>query len=530
MNNCMNKKLVFPLIAALFLTACGVSGSEPVLRDAPHPDDVAWDDRDIFREGLIEGEQAVLDELPGATVYHIDLRIPDDADVQHSSIVLQGHEHVRYTNRESVPLSEVYFRLFPNIVGGAAAVEAVQVNGQDVEPVYELEDSAIRVPLPIALQPGESVEIEMYFGVRVPQVMGGNYGLFGYIDGVLALDEFYPVIPVYDDEGWNVEIPPGNGDVTHFDASFYLVRVTVPAGLVVVASGVEIGREYDESNNQILTFAAGPARDFYLAASDDYAVVSKRVGQTTINSYAMSEGMDEAKFALRVAKDAIESFSERFGTYPYTEFDVVSTSMTAMGMEYPGVVAISRDFYDPGDQVEPLMPAGDDSALLGNGGSQVAETLPRSVFESVVAHEVGHQWFYNSVGNDQIDEPWLDEAIVQYITGLYYLDSDGRAAFATWLGGLDSRWSRVGRDDVPIGMPVKAYSSGEYGAIVYGRGPLFIEALAKEMGQRTFDEFLCDYYESYKWDIGTGDAFRQLAEHHCQCDLTALFEEWVYEK
>jgi len=76
---------------------------------------------------------------------------------------------------------------------------------------------------------------------------------------------------------------------------------------------------------------------------------------------------------------------------------------------------------------------------------------------------------------------------------------------------------------------VGAYADKEYGAIVYGRGPLFVTALAEEMGQQKFDEFLRDYYESHKWGIGTGDAFKQLAERHCQCDLTASFEEWVYE-
>ena len=81
-----------------------------------------------------------------------------------------------------------------------------------------------------------------------------------------------------------------------------------------------------------------------------------------------------------------------------------------------------------------------------------------------------------------------------------------------------------------IGLPVKMYGGREYGAIVYGRGPLFIEALADEMGQRTFDEFMRDYSETLKWGISTGDTFRQLAEQHCQCDLTVLFEEWVYEK
>jgi aminopeptidase N len=72
--------------------------------------------------------------------------------------------------------------------------------------------------------------------------------------------------------------------------------------------------------------------------------------------------------------------------------------------------------------------------------------------------------------------------------------------------------------------------NNEYGAIVYGRGPLFLTALADKMGQQAFDEFLRDYYQTHKWGIGTGETFKQLAEQHCQCDLTTLFEEWVYPK
>ena len=75
----------------------------------------------------------------------------------------------------------------------------------------------------------------------------------------------------------------------------------------------------------------------------------------------------------------------------------------------------------------------------------------------------------------------------------------------------------------------EAYAEGEYSAIVYGRGPIFVSALAEEMGQETFNEFLRDYYQFHLWGIGTGDAFRQLAEKHCQCDLSTLFQEWVYE-
>jgi hypothetical protein len=482
------------------IIACDTS---PPPQTASRPFDMAWDDRAIFREGLIDAEQAVLDDLPGATVYHIDLQIPDDF------LTLQGREQVRYTNQEDEPLNEVYFRLFPNAAGGEATVSAVKVDNQDVESVYEFENSAIRVPLPAALQPGEQAVIQMDFAVTVPREMGGNYGLFGYFDDVLVLDEFYPVIPVYDDEGWNVEVPPPNADTSYFDASFYVVRVTAPAELTVVASGIEIGRE-NEGDNQVLTFAAGPARDFYVAASDRYTVVSKTVGETEINSYAFEERAEGAKLALQYAVDALKSYNERFGVYAYTEFDVVSTPMQALGIEYPGIVGITLNLYNPNETVAGLP--------------------SRIMMEGTVAHEVAHQWFYNAVGNDQVDEPWLDEAMAQYLTGLYYVDTHGESAARSYRSSWHSRWERVDRADIPIGMPAGSYVNQEYGAIVYGRGPLFVTALAEEMGQEKFDEFLRDYYESHKWGIGTGDAFKQLAEGHCQCDLTALFEEWVYEK
>ncbi len=499
----MKKAQVFALLVVLFLAACGKSpgGSDPGLiptRIAPHPFDVSWDDRAIFREGLIEAEQSVLDQLPGATVYHVDL------EISRNFRRLQGRVEVLYTNREDEPLDEIYFRLFPNTAGGESTVSAVTVDGQDVEPVYEFLDSAIRIPLSVALQPGERIEIQMDLAVQVAREMAGNYGLFGYFDDVLVLDEFSPVIPVYDDEGWNVEAPPPNADLPHYDASFYLVRVTAPADLTVVASGVEVGREH-EGRDQILTFAAGPARDFYVAASDRYSVVSSTVGETTINCYTIA-GLedDRAEMSLQYAKDALKSFNTRLGVYPYTEFDVVSTPMLAMGMEYPGVVAIAMGLYEP--------------------------DAPMIALEATIAHEVGHQWFYNVVGNDQVDEPWVDEATVQYITGLYFRDAYSARAEQDWHDDLYGRWNRVGQADIPIGMPAGSYEGAEYGAIVYGRGPLFVVALEERMGRETFDEFLRHYYESYKWNIGTGDEFKQLAEEHCQCDLTALFEEWVYEK
>ena len=460
---------------------------------------IAWDDRSPFRSGLIASEQAMLGQLEGASVYHIDLRIADDL------VHLEGRQDVRYTNQETIPLDEVYFRLFPNLLGGIIKIHTVQVNDRDVEPAYELADSAMRLPLSPALQPGEQAVIKMTFSVLVPAESEGNYGIFAFVDDILALAHFYPMIAVYDDEGWNLEIPPQMGDVLYADSSFYLVWVTAPAALTIVASGVEIERGATGDQQQV-TFAGGPMRDFYLAASTRYAVVSQQVGETTVNSYATLELVDEAKITLGYAVDALRIYNERFGVYPFTEFDVASTPNLALGIEYPGMVVIALRLYDPAQR-------GD---------------YPLVYLESTVAHEVGHQWFYSVIGNDQLDEPWLDEAIVQYATLLYFQDLYGTSGAEGFRGSLQERWGRVDNAEIPIGMPVRAYSGREYGAIVYGRGPLFVETLAKTMGQETFDAFLRDYYETHKWGIATADSLKGLAESHCNCDLTQLFADWVY--
>ena len=470
---------------------------------ASDPFKAGWDDREVFSTGLINAEQPVLEQLPGATIYHIELEIPAGLDV------LQGHQELRYTNQENEPLNEVYFRLFPNTSGGGLTVSNVKVDGADVESAYEAKNSSLRVPLPSALQPGERAIIEMDFEVTVTRTMAGNYGLFGYFEEVLVLDEFYPAVPAYDEDGWYAYAPYSNGDLSYFDASFYLVRVTAPADLIIVAPGVEVNSK-QEGDQQIVTIAAGPARDFYLAASEHYVKVSNRVGDTIVNSYTFAEYQKAGNLALEIASHALNVFSDRFGTYPYTEFDVASTPMQALGIEYPGMTGITLGVYDLNAEI---------------GG------LPAAVMmESVIAHEVGHQWFYNAVGNDQMGEPWVDEAIVQYLTGLYFEDRYSNFAAEDYRDSWDYRWSRVDYADIPIGLPAGDYEGREYGAIVYGRGPIFIQTLAKEMGQETFDIFLRDYYQTYKWDIGTGTAFWALAEQHCQCDLTKLFLDWVYDE
>lgn len=145
-----------------------------------------------------------------------------------------------------------------------------------------------------------------------------------------------------------------------------------------------------------------------------------------------------------------------------------------------------------------------------------------------VVHEVGHQWFYNLVGNDQLDEPWLDESLAQYVTWQYYEINFGAGAADGFEQSLLARWARVENAPIPIGQPVAAYAGREYGAIVYGRGAFFFEALKNRMGAEAFAAFLKEDAAGFSWENASTERLKLLAEKHCNCDLTPLFEEWVY--
>lgn len=497
------------ITCALVLAACAPAGNpDPTSPpDATEPVGTATtaavevdDGLDVFRDGMISAERQAVDELyPSAPRYEMDLVLGDDLST------IDGTMTVTYTNEESTPLTEVVFRLFPNIADGQSNVSDVAVDGAATTPILGLEDSVLRVPLSEELAPGERVVIEMTISVVVPSEEGGNYGTFLVDQDILAAAHFYPILAVYDDEGWNVEIPSPSGDVVYSDVGFYRVDIEAPDSMTIVTSGRLTQKSApDDAGIGSRTFVAGPVRDFYLAASNRFEIVQATVGETTINSYAPAEFTEASRAVLDHAAAAVRLYNELYGMYPYVELDLVSTTTTALGVEYPGAIALAMYHYERGEGFE------------------------EPTMISTVVHEVAHQWFYGTVGNDQLDEPWLDEAMAQWATQEYWADIGGDEAGAGFESYLESRWQRVEGADIPIGMPVAAYEGAEYGAIIYGRGPLFIGDLADAMGREAFDRFLIDYAETYQYGIATTQGYQALAEASCDCDLSVEFDAAVY--
>jgi len=476
-------------ITVLYLTSCLAAGQDSTSTPEPLPADSGPN----FKIGLMPEYQDIVDQMKDASLYTLNYNIHDD--MYH----ITGSESVEYTNTEAVDLTEIQLRLFPNIMGGSMMVKNVKVNGSDVSPVYGLQKSLLILPLDKPLKPQEKLTLSMDFNTEITQNVNLNYGVQAFYDNVLALAHAYPMIAVYDDEGWNSEIAPQSGDVTYADMSFFVVRIEAPKDVVVVTSGIETSNE-ENGERQTVNVLAGPVRDFYLAASSEYQVLTSSVNSSALRFYYRKGMRKAADNALQIAIKAVEDYSERYTPYPYTELDFVATPNQALGIEYPGMIAITDRIMD----------------------------AENSYLEATVAHEVGHQWFYNLVGNDQLDEPWLDEALAQFATLQYFEDEYGKTGFDGYRASLEGRWANTGNALIPVGLPVRDYSGIEYSGIVYGRGPLFFVALRDKIGADTFNKFIKNYVDDNAWNISTSEILQNEAEAACNCNLSGIFNEWIY--
>jgi aminopeptidase N len=359
--------------------------------------------------------------------------------------------------------------------------------------------------LPAPLAPGASTDITLTYEAIVPAQPQQGYNIFSFTNGTAALAGFYPAVAVYDEEGWNIEPPPIYGDATYLDIALYQVKLTVPAQMVVVASGSLLAEATNPDGTKTLNFASGPIREFYLVLRSDFQITSGTVDGITVNSYYPPALEADGKLALQYAVDSLRIFSQSFGPYPYAEFDIVATPTTAGGVEYPGVVVVAENVYSQ------------------NG----------IFFPYVVAHEVAHQWWYGLVGNDQIDEPWLDESLTNYSTILYWEEVAGEDTAAnvieTFFQGPYRRAKNQNMDQAVLGA-VSDYGQTDYGTFIYGKGPLFFDALRRDVGKETYLKIMRSYFNEYKYEIAHTEDLLETIEAVSGKNITPLVETWLEVK
>jgi aminopeptidase N len=307
------------------------------------------------------------------------------------------------------------------------------------------------------------------------------------------------------------------GDAYYSEASHFTVNLTVPEGVTVAATGVETARRANGDGSTTLTYQSGGVRDMAVVMSPVFEAISTTVGQTTVNSFYLPDDRAGGQRALDVAAGSVQTYNGLFGAYPYADLDVVEGYFlidgSPGGMEFSGLVLISSEFY-------------------ASEGPYTMLDMPAMV----VSHEVAHQWWYAAVGDDQVDDPWLDEAFAVYSSILYFEAKQGRKGaqvqllenctlpyrLVAWVGG-----------DRPIATSLLDFGDAlSYSAIVYGKGGLYLHRLRETLGDEHFLELMQSYYAQFKYRVVRPSDFHaammDAADGAQQKKAVAkLYDDWV---
>ncbi len=384
---------------------------------------------------------------------------------------LSGGLNLTYANVSTDSLYALYLRLYPNAVSeGCMSVEAAAVNG--MESYYELSGggTVLMVPFAPELAPGERAVIYIEFQITMP-ALNDRFG--AGTGGAVALGNFLPIAAIYEDGGWRLDPYVSFGDPFYSEIADYEVALTVDSGYTAACTGSQTSKSEEGGRIKYL-FHAPDARDFAAVLIKDAHVATASAGNVAVEAYSYT-GAENAQYAADTAASAVEYYASAFGKYPYTRLCVAECGVSG-GMEYPGLIMISQDMFKAAD---------------GIGGGLI------------IAHEAAHQWWYAAVGSDQYGEPWVDEALTQFSSYLWYKNEYGRAAMEeAYNAGIVPYLAGAG----PAMSPLSAFEEGNsYFSAVYARGADMFYSAYKALGEERFLEILRGYYSAFYMKTASGN-------------------------
>jgi aminopeptidase N len=275
-----------------------------------------------------------------------------------------------------------------------------------------------------------------------------------------------PVLAIHDNLGWHLEPYTPNGESFYSQVGTFHVTFTAPKALKFATTGTKTSSDV-RGGLRTSVFDATDVRDFAWASGP----LQEEEGLSQSGVLVKVWWMDpitqaQADLMLATGEPAMAAHAKAFGAYPYQEVDVVLGNFTQFGgMEYPQLV-----MSDPST--------------------------------GVLVHELGHQWWFGIVGDDEYTEPWLDEAFATYATDLYF-GHDGEGCQLNWPS-----------DTARVTNPMAYWDlhTSEYFTTVYGIGSCSLHDLGRVLGTKRMATFVHHYAVEHALAWSTTDAFKQEAQ------------------
>lgn len=457
---------------------------------------------------------------------------------------VHGEGTLRWTNTSTKPVSELWFHLYLNgfknqssvfmraPVGGFRGstiphewgtidVSRLSLLGgegkTELWPKAELrrpddeDETDARVPLPRAVEPGETITLEMVWDDKLPAVVERT----GFEGSFHMVAQWFPKIARLEADGTWAHFPFHHLGEFYADFGKYDVTLDVPSSFVVGATGPVVDAK-TENGRRIEHHVQDDIHDFAWTAWDKFQTRSEKIDGVDVTILYPPSYEGHAERELATMRFALPYYGARYGKYPYGVLTLVhppSAAPEAGGMEYPTLITTGGASYHP-----------DGLRLV----------------ELVTIHEFGHQYFYGLLASHETNWPFLDEGLNSYAEGEAMGTWKGKGSVVDLFGlrisdqeGQAERARHPVHDD-KVAQPAYAYGTGgTYGALVYSRTATILETMRRVYGDAAMQKAIGTYTRRFRFRHPTPDDLvatlrSELGEAAGRFLQKALFEKgWI---
>ena len=519
-------------------------------------------------------------------LYDISVELND------SSHTLSGYEKLIYKNNSKDQLNFIWFHIWPNAYKNDSSALAKQflrlgstkfkytkekdrgyidslnfsVDGISTNWEYHTKwNDVIKVFLPKPLKSGQSVTIETPFFVKLPKIISR----LGHTGKHYEITQWYPKPAVYDKDGWH-PMPYLNMGEFYSEFGSYNVKITLPEHYRLMATGdivngedeiawldslaakgdslnrlkskeytkaiktleKDIKKQIKENKKQkskkqklkTVHFRQSNVHDFAWFADPNWIVqkgslvLENSNREITLWSMYLPQNAKVWKSSIEYLHDSGYWYSKFYGDYPYNHITAVDGDMSAGGgMEYPNITVISR-------------------------------SSSKDLLEFVIMHEVGHNWFYGILGNNERDYTWLDEGLNEYSNIRYwekkYTNRKNQIVFQDFIQNklgigknIDIHFFHYltvasnphSLDLQPLNISANDNFSYNNYSQNYNRTAVMMRYLQHYLGEDKMDIIMQEFYETWKFKHPGANDFYSIFHKHTDEDLSAFFEN-VFDK
>lgn len=227
------------------------------------------------------------------------------------------------------------------------------------------------------------------------------------------------------------------------------------------------------------------------------------VDNVVVSSWLYPQDSTKGFVDYQQAVDVLRYFEERIGDYSYEKLANVQSTTIFGGMENAGNI-----FYN-------------ENTIYGF-------EFPDMV--SLLAHEIGHQWFGNSVTETNYSHIWLSEGFATYLSANYMLYKYGKDAFRKEL--MSDRATVLGfvqqSPDVPVVDSTESDLNNLLNPNSYQKGGWILYMLQQEVGEQAFWKGVRQYFAKYRNANANTEDLKEIMQQVSGKNLSTFFKQWLY--